>query len=179
MKYLKVWTSFREVLTPLTESEKGRLFEAMLIYAECGEEPNFKGNERFIWAVAKQSIDRMAQHNEQMKQNGSKGGRPKKEEKPVIIPFASDEELIRQQQENDAVFEEMDRAGFKLNMNMMDKVSDFIATYGKEAVLRAVNECNDHSANNLAYMRKVLEGGKKPQKKPDDDDGLNKYEGWA
>ena len=180
MKYLKVWTDFREVMSALSDEEKGRLFDAMLMYAETGEEPKLEGGERILWAVAKRNIDNTAQRNEQLKQNGSKGGRPRKqEETPAIkiMPFASDEELILQQKENDEVFTQMESAGFKLNTSVMDKVSGFIADYGKEAVLRAINECNEHSALSLAYMRKVLENkGNKPKK---EDDGLNKYTGWA
>ncbi len=75
MDYLKVWTSFREVIAPLNDSEKGRLFDAMLTYAETGEEPSdFKGNERFLWPAAKQDIDRTAQKADQLRKNGSAGG---------------------------------------------------------------------------------------------------------
>ena len=75
MTYLKVWTSFRESIAPLNDAEKGRLFDAMLLYAETGEEPSeFRGNERFLWAVAKQDIDRTAQKCEALRANGSKGG---------------------------------------------------------------------------------------------------------
>ena len=78
MEFLKVWTSFRQVISPLNDAEKGRLFDAMLLYAETGEEPQeFKGNERFLWQAAKQDIDRMALKNETLRQNGLKGGRPK------------------------------------------------------------------------------------------------------
>lgn len=81
MEFLKVWTSFRQVIAPLNDAEKGRLFDAMLMYAEAGEEPSeFKGNERFLWPVAKQDIDRTAQKCEILKRNGSFGGRPKTKE---------------------------------------------------------------------------------------------------
>lgn len=73
MDYLKVWTSFRHVIAPLNDSEKGRLFDAMLVYAETGVEPSeFKGNERYLWQVAKLDIDRTAQKCETLKANGSK-----------------------------------------------------------------------------------------------------------
>ena len=81
MEFLKVWTSFREVISPLNDAEKGRLFDAMLLYAETGEEPQeFKGNERFLWLAARQDIDRTALRNETLRQNGLKGGRPKSKE---------------------------------------------------------------------------------------------------
>jgi hypothetical protein len=81
VEYLKVWTSFRTVISSLNDSEKGRLFDAMLLYAETGEEPaEFKGNERFLWQAAKLDIDRTAQKCETLKKNGSLGGRPKTKE---------------------------------------------------------------------------------------------------
>ena len=57
-RYLKIYTDFRECLTTLGDAEKGRLFDAMLLYAERGEEPNLSGNERHIWPLAKMNIDR-------------------------------------------------------------------------------------------------------------------------
>lgn len=82
MEYLKVWVDFREVLAPLSNEEKGRLFEAMLKYAEDGQEVELSGNERFLWAVARQHIDRTRAESERLKLNGAKGGRPKKQEEP-------------------------------------------------------------------------------------------------
>ena len=86
MKYLKVWTSFREVISPLADAEKGRLFDMMLQYAEDGTEPgNFAGNERYTWPAAKQWIDLTYAENARLKENGKKGGRPKtkdNQEKP-------------------------------------------------------------------------------------------------
>ena len=58
MKYLKVFTDFAEKIEVLSDAEKGRLFTAMLKYAETGAVPDFGGNERYLWATAKQEIDR-------------------------------------------------------------------------------------------------------------------------
>ena len=77
MNYLKIWTSFREVIDPLNDGERGRLFTAMLEYAELGTLPEFKGNERFIWPSAKQAIDRARAESEKQTANGSRGGRPR------------------------------------------------------------------------------------------------------
>ena len=78
MKYLKVWTSFREVIEPLSDAEKGRLFVMMLDYAESFTEPaGFAGNERFIWPAAKQLIDLTYSESIRLSENGKKGGRPK------------------------------------------------------------------------------------------------------
>ena len=58
MKYLKIFTDFMDVVEPLSDEERGRLFMAMLAYALDGSEPTLPGNERFVWAVAKQHINR-------------------------------------------------------------------------------------------------------------------------
>lgn len=60
MKYLKVFTDFADKMEMLGDAERGRLFTAMLKYAETGEAPDLKGDERFLWATAKLEIDRQA-----------------------------------------------------------------------------------------------------------------------
>ena len=81
MKYLKIWTNFLDLIGTLQYDEIGRLFEMMLVYAESGKEPpEFVGNERFLWPVARQQIDLAHEKNEILRQNGMKGGRPRKEE---------------------------------------------------------------------------------------------------
>lgn len=57
MKYLKVFTDFVKDMSELGEAERGRLFTAMLIYAESGDEITLRGNERFLWGTAKKQID--------------------------------------------------------------------------------------------------------------------------
>ena len=81
MKYLKIWTNFKDLIGPLEYDEIGRLFEAMLIYAESGEEPaEIDGNERFVWPAAKQMINLAAERAESMRQNGMRGGRPRNQD---------------------------------------------------------------------------------------------------
>ena len=81
MKYLKIWTSFRDVVKPLSDAEIGRLFVAMLVYTETGVEPGkWAGNEAFLWPVAKQTIDLAAAKAEKLRENGMKGGRPAENE---------------------------------------------------------------------------------------------------
>ena len=58
MKYLKVFTDFAAKMEMYGDAERGRLFTAMLEYAETGIEPELKGNERFLWATARSDIDR-------------------------------------------------------------------------------------------------------------------------
>ena len=113
MEYLKIWVSFAEILEPLNDSERGRLFTAMLEYAGSGALPEFKGNERFTWPAAKQAIDRARAESERLTANGSKGGRPRKnQQKP-------NETNENQQKPN-----ESHKDNNKDNINNKDKDSD-------------------------------------------------------
>jgi hypothetical protein len=68
-------------MNPLSDDEKGRLFDAMLLYAESFTEPSgFTGNERFVWPAAKQWIDLTYSESVRLTENGKKGGRPKTKE---------------------------------------------------------------------------------------------------
>ena len=78
MRYLKVFTDFAEVIEPLSDAERGRLFMSMLQYASTGEAGTLSGAERFVWPIAKQNIDRTRVEAERNAACGSKGGRPKK-----------------------------------------------------------------------------------------------------
>lgn len=68
-------------LEPFTDEEIGRIFMAALEYSANGKEPNFVGNERFIWATIKGMIDRDIRAYENKcatnRENGKAGGRPK------------------------------------------------------------------------------------------------------
>ena len=79
MTYLKVFTDFRELMEPLDHAEKGRLFEAMLSYAMDGTEVALEGNERFVWPVARRTIDQEAAAYESKveanRENGRKGAK--------------------------------------------------------------------------------------------------------
>lgn len=84
MEYVKVFTDFAKAMEPLSDAERGRLFMAMLEYAASGTEPEFRGNERFLWPTAKSQIDRNTARYQHIcevnAENGSKGGRPYKTE---------------------------------------------------------------------------------------------------
>ena len=82
MQYMKIFTDFATSIEPLGDAERGRLFTAMLEYAATGAEPEFSGNERYIWPTAKMHIDRNAAEYARKctanANNGAKGGRPRK-----------------------------------------------------------------------------------------------------
>ena len=74
MKYLKVFTDFACDMEPLSFDERGRLFTAMLRYAETGEETPLEGNERYLWPIAKRYIDTQAETYQRLCDRNRKNG---------------------------------------------------------------------------------------------------------
>ena len=83
ISYICLYLSYLETLAPYSDEEKGRILTAMLTYAAIGEIPDMNGNERFILPTIKAQIDRDSINYEakcrQNRENGQKGGRPKKQ----------------------------------------------------------------------------------------------------
>ena len=78
MEYLKIFTDFARSIEPLDDAERGRLFSAMLAYADGGHIPDLPGNERFVWPTAQLHIDREAAAATKKRECGALGGRPRK-----------------------------------------------------------------------------------------------------
>jgi len=84
LSYLKLFYDFQEEIELLDMEERGRLLTAMLIYGSTGQTPEglLTGNERILFPVCRQRIDRDAGEYERKAEanraNGLKGGRPRK-----------------------------------------------------------------------------------------------------
>lgn len=78
MKYLKLFVDFRANFEQLSEAEIGRLILAMFDYAETEQEPDLKGNERFVWGAARTAIDHTREFAEKQAKNGAMNGKTKK-----------------------------------------------------------------------------------------------------
>ena len=193
MKYLKIWTSFLDLISTLEYDEIGRLFEMMLIYAESGKEPeDIDGNERFLWPVAKQQIDFAAERNEVLRQNGMKGGRPKtkqnqskptetnenqtkpdeswkekkrnEKEKNEKESFINDDNARVISDEQERVLDAAEDAGFKMSNDVRAALIALYADHGLQKILDSLKSCVDHGAPNLAYLKAVLKGEPKKPK---------------
>ena len=75
-EYFCAYHSFLEPLKLLSESECGRLFVACLEYSKSGATLELRGNEKFIFAMLKEQIDRDKQayekKSEQLRANASR-----------------------------------------------------------------------------------------------------------
>lgn len=80
-EYFKMWNSYLKSVEPLNDSERGRLFSALIQYNITQKAPALKGNERFLFPMMKENLDREREiYNrivERNAENGKSGGRPK------------------------------------------------------------------------------------------------------
>lgn len=83
MEFLKLFADMEQLFEPFSAEERGNLLSAMMAYAFRGDEPDFTGNERFLWPVLKRHIDQCAEANAKNAANGQKGGRPKTGQNPT------------------------------------------------------------------------------------------------
>lgn len=79
--YIPLWDRYKALFEAMEFEEIGRLVVAMQDY-KAGKEPNIVGNERFIWPSVRNDIDAAKASYEdtcrKQRENGAKGGRPKK-----------------------------------------------------------------------------------------------------
>lgn len=70
--------SYLKSIEPLNDSERGRLFTALLEYSSTGIAPELRGNERFVFPTMKEQIDRDKAGYEakcaKNRENSAKGG---------------------------------------------------------------------------------------------------------
>ena len=60
-KYFCAYHSYLKAMEQLTSEERGDLFTALLTYSQSGTVPKLKGNERFVFPVMQDQIDRDAE----------------------------------------------------------------------------------------------------------------------
>ncbi len=83
LPYIKIYRDFIDVAKELDDEERGRLFLAIMQYANGEEVPPLKGAEKIAFVVLRSQIDRDdAAHDEyveKQRENGKRGGRPRKD----------------------------------------------------------------------------------------------------
>ena len=120
LSYFKLFFDSLALLEPLDDAERGRLFTALLQYANTGEAPVLTGGERYLFPVFRRQLDRDQAEYEQTAQrrraNGAKGGRPRACEEPC--------------KENHVVFSETQKSQDKDKEKDKDKDKDFSLARG-------------------------------------------------
>lgn len=162
MEYLKVWTSFRELLEPLTDAERGRLFVAMLEYAESGAEPQLSGSERYVWPAARQSIDRTRQDSMNAKKGGSRS-KPTATEANRTEPKPTEANYKDKEKDKD---KDNNKSAKALSARARD-FDKFWAIYprreGKQAAQRAFEKLKPDEALLTAMINAITKQKQSPQ----------------
>lgn len=195
MNYVKLHTDALYAYRRLSDTEFGRAVRAVLQYTEDGTEPNLPGKESIMFDVLREQVERDRKSYDKkasaQRENGSKGGRPRKNEKPkethgflenptkpnetqktqekekekeYISPLppyddddGEDDALLLIARQHDRVFDRAKECGFDTNTAALDRLTDLISVHGADAVLAALDDCVEHGARTIAYLRKVLE----------------------
>lgn len=75
-EYVPIFFDWTEVTEELNAQEKGRLIDAIVLYAQGGDwQEQIKGNERYLFPAFKKQIDRSSVISETKANNGAKGGK--------------------------------------------------------------------------------------------------------
>ena len=119
--YIPLWDRYKELFEPLEDEEIGRLIRVMMEYKDGGD-PQPKGNERFAWPSVRRDIDqaRAAYENEceRQRKNGTKGGRPPKEQKPSgFFENPKNPVVFSENPKNPVVFEKTQKSKNKTNQS--------------------------------------------------------------
>lgn len=79
--YVPVFFDWTEVTEELNDQEKGRLIDAVVLYAQGGDwQQRIQGNERFLFPAFRKQIDRANEISEVRAKAGSEGGKAKQGE---------------------------------------------------------------------------------------------------
>ena len=81
-----------------------------------------------------------------------------------LLPLMGEDEAHEIQLEQNRVLDAAEDAGFDRSNSVRAGLIQLYACYGLDKMLEGIKACVDHSAVNLAYLRAVLKGEKKPQK---------------
>ena len=77
-EYVPIFFDWVEVTGELNAQEKGRLIDAIVLYAQGGDwQEQIKGNERYLFPAFRKQIDRANEISEVRKATGSVGGQAK------------------------------------------------------------------------------------------------------
>lgn len=188
LAYIKLWAEFEKYFGVLGAVEVGRLILGAQEYAFHGTEPQFTGNERILWPVLKESIDKDKAYNEKQQSNGSKGGRPKKlketqqnpmkpnetqnnpakphienrkqktENNMMMMKNTREDETPEQGNDAQACFECYEQNIGTMSRAVYDEINAYLQQLPADLVCEAIQEAARNNARSWKYAETILRG---------------------
>lgn len=185
--YAKVFFDWRKQMAALSDSERGRLYDAILEYGETGAVPELGGRESILFPVFQAQLDRDAKSYHSKIAAASKGGLAKasknlaKASKTCQEKEEEKETRNKKQEEDkdtttigggDPDLEDIIRlwdkvSGCRLSAWDAETLSALLAEHGKEKLTHAINVAAGNGAPRLAYVDAVLRNKGKTRKQPE------------
>ena len=146
------YRSFYEAIAELPDTDLSSCFRAIADYALNDIEPDTPGIAKTVFRMAKPQIDA----NTKRYQNGTKGGRPSKEEKPndnqnVTKPKPSKNQTITKPEPNDNV-------NVNVNENVNVNVNDKTYTCAFEELWKAYPRKKEKAGAYKCYKARIADG---------------------
>lgn len=155
LAYVKVFADWTKATAKLKDAEKGRLIDAMVVYATTGEDHSdaLSGNEQYLFPMFQASIDRDRQdlddYIQKQSANGKKGGRPKKN--PPVL---------NENPKNPPVFEKTQKSQEKEKEKEKEVVAPLTPLTGATTTTSYVEDnIRGMTAGNWDEMRSYLDDG--------------------
>lgn len=178
LPYIQLPMDLQESFEQLDAAELGRLVLAMMQYNRTGETAQLTGNEKILWPIVRDMLDRMQAARDQRVQAGKKGGKTKAPSKgkpkqakqkkeasatpPQEIaanePLISEEEATANAEALQEVYDAAESVGMPSDARTLDQLTALSAEYTPPWVVQALTACHEANAVNLRYLKGVLRG---------------------
>ena len=156
LPYVKIYRDFIDVARELADDERGRLFLAVMQYANGEEVTPLKGAEKIAFVVLRSQIDRdNAAHDEyieKQRENGKLGGRPKKDKPNKKKP--QDPSLTPQNPENPSLTPQNPE---NLDIDIDIDIDTDVDNYKHPSDLRPQDVCPELSSSSAPKPAPVIE----------------------
>ena len=121
--YIPIFLDWTEVTEALSDEEKGRLVDALVMYARGDDwQARVTGNEKFLFPAFRKAVDRSAEISERRRQAGASGGQQRQanrsnakqtEAKPTEEEKEEEEEKEKEEETNTRIGEKAAAAEFE------------------------------------------------------------------
>lgn len=165
LAYVKVFVDWLDALEEYGDAERGRLFTALLEYGKTGEAKKLSGNEKYVFPIMRNAIDRQMEEYEvqcgRNRTNGSKGGRPKKPTQTQENRVGFEKPTQTQEEEKEEDKEKEKEEEYILESSNEDSLSPPEAATRQMIDYKAIVEDYNRTCTRLSSCRSISDSRRK------------------